>query len=109
MSNTKFLNQKHLIAMEKRMQGCRYQEIAKEVGVSIDTIKTWFRKNGLLQTHFSDYARYVYEKFYQNARAGTMNSELVRNILADKGRPITAVNGSKPQRIEADKPKNDTK
>ncbi len=97
MTNTKFLNQKHLIAMEKRMQGCRYQEIAKEVGVSIDTIKTWFRKNGLLQTHYGDYAKYVYEKFYQNARAGTMNSELVRNILADKAKPVTTDKCSKLQ------------
>lgn len=97
MTNTKFLNQKHLIAMEKRMQGCRYQEIAKEVGVSIDTIKTWFRKNGLLQMHYGDYARYVYEKFYQNARAGTMNSELVRNILADKAKPVITDKCSKPQ------------
>lgn len=107
MSKIQYLNEKHLLAMEKRMKGLKYAEIAQEVGVSLDTVKTWFRKNGLLQTHYGEYARYIYEKFYQNARVGTVNAEIVRNILTDKTTPGMAdgaVNGSKPQRMEARKP-----
>lgn len=85
--------------MEKKMRGESYRKIASELGFSLDTIKSWFRKNGgILNEHYENYARTIYERFYQNARPGTMNYEIVQNILKEAnqqakqnvvGQPVT--------------------
>ena len=33
----------------------KYPEIAEKLGVSLDTVKSWFRSNGLLKIHYRDY------------------------------------------------------
>ena len=38
-----------------KWQGSQYKEIAGEVGVSIDTVKFWFRAKGLLREAYSKY------------------------------------------------------
>jgi len=43
------------IALDMKWKGFRYREIAERLGVSPDTVKSWFRKNGLLQLHYEDY------------------------------------------------------
>ena len=73
--------------MEKKMRGESYRRISRDLGFSIDTIKSWFRKNGgILNEHYENYARTIYERFYQNARPGTMNYEIVQNILKEANR-----------------------
>ena len=70
--------------MEKKMRGESYRKIASELGFSIDTIKSWFRTDGgILAEHYENYAQTIYERFYKNARPGTMNHEIVQNILKD--------------------------
>lgn len=38
-----------------KWQGSQYKEIANEVGVSIDTVKFWFRANGFLRESYNTY------------------------------------------------------
>jgi len=44
------------IAIEMKWKGFKYPEIAKRLGVSLDTVKSWFRHNGSLKQHYQDYA-----------------------------------------------------
>ena len=39
-----------------RWQSVHYEEIAKEVGVSYDTVKSWFRAKGFLREAYNQYA-----------------------------------------------------
>ena len=43
------------IALDMKWKGFKYPEIAKKLGVSLDTVKSWFRSNGLLKIHYRDY------------------------------------------------------
>ena len=86
MPTLKYLNQKHYEAMEKKMRGESYRKIAGDLGSTIDTIKSWFRPDGILREHYDRYNQTVYERFYQNARPGTMTHEIVQNILKDANR-----------------------
>ncbi len=89
--------------MEKKMRGESYRKIAGDLGFSIDTIKSWFRKeNGILGKHYDSYARTIYERFYQNARPGTMNYEIVQNILKEANRTTkqNVVGQAIPSKVE---------
>jgi len=48
--------EKFKIAIDMKWKGFKYPEIAEKLGVSLDTVKSWFRKNGLLSVHYKDYA-----------------------------------------------------
>ena len=43
------------IALDMKWRGFKYREIAEKLGVSLDTVKSWFRSNGLLKIHYQDY------------------------------------------------------
>lgn len=47
--------EKFNIAIDMKWKGFKYREIAEELGVSLDTVKSWFRENGLLRVHYKDY------------------------------------------------------
>jgi len=46
---------KFKIAIDMKWKGFKYPEIAEKLGVSLDTVKSWFRSNGLLKIHYRDY------------------------------------------------------
>lgn len=47
--------EKFNIAIDMKWKGFKYPEIAEKLGVSLDTVKSWFRSNGLLKLHYEDY------------------------------------------------------
>ena len=49
--------EKFKVAIDMKWKGFRYPEIAERLGVSLDTVKSWFRSNGLLKVHYEDYAQ----------------------------------------------------
>ena len=69
----------------------RYGEIAKEVGVTLDTVKSWFRVNGFLREAYKIYS----------------NDQETENKLKDKQAQINTLNGNKPQ-LMATNPINST-
>ena len=46
---------KFKVAIDMKWKGFRYPEIARKLGVSPNTVKSWFRSNGLLRMHYEDY------------------------------------------------------
>jgi len=44
------------MALDMKWRGFKYPEIAERLSVSLDTVKSWFRSNGLLRVHYEDYA-----------------------------------------------------
>lgn len=55
MPKLKRLSEKYWTAIDMRWKSFTYREIAEKLGVSLDTVKSWFRKNGLLKVHYADY------------------------------------------------------
>ncbi|MFH0806397.1 MAG: sigma factor-like helix-turn-helix DNA-binding protein [Candidatus Brennerbacteria bacterium] len=47
--------EKFHIAIDMKWKGFKYPEIAEKLGVSLDTVKSWFRSNGILRMHYKDY------------------------------------------------------
>lgn len=47
--------EKFNIAIDMKWRGFKYREIAERLGVSLDTVKSWFRSNGILRMHYKDY------------------------------------------------------
>jgi len=47
--------EKFKVAMDMKWKGFKYSEISEKLGVSLDTVKSWFRSNGLLKIHYQDY------------------------------------------------------
>lgn len=47
--------EKFNMAIDMKWKGFKYREIAEKLGVSLDTVKSWFRENGLLLVHYKDY------------------------------------------------------
>lgn len=47
--------EKFKIAIDMKWKGFKYREIAEKLGVSLDTVKSWFRSVGLLRVHYEDY------------------------------------------------------
>lgn len=47
--------EKFNIVIDMKWKGFKYREIAEKLGVSLDTVKSWFRKNGILRMHYKDY------------------------------------------------------
>ena len=47
--------EKFKIAIEMKWKGVKYPEIAERLGVSLDTVKSWFRDGGLLEIHYEDH------------------------------------------------------
>ena len=47
--------EKFKVAMDMKWKGFKYPEISEKLGVSLDTVKSWFRSNGLLKIHYRDY------------------------------------------------------
>lgn len=66
MAKLKQLNKKHLKAIEKKWNGDGYQKISDDLGVSLDTVKSWFRASGLLKTHYETYAENLGREFLLN-------------------------------------------
>ena len=85
-----YLNQKHILAMQRRMEGVQYNAIAKEMDVSIDTVKNWFRKNGLLQKHYSEYAGILLKQFYKKNKITDLDKAAAR-IAVTNPKPPKAV------------------
>ncbi len=50
------LTPKHHVAIALKFQGKEYKDIAKELSVSVDTLRHWFVHNGILA---QEYSRYV--------------------------------------------------
>ena len=84
------------------MRGESYRKIANDIGFTVDAIKSWFRPDGILGEHYEKYNRIVYERFYQNARPGTMNYEIVQNILKEANQltKTNVVGQAIPQKVE---------
>jgi DNA-directed RNA polymerase specialized sigma24 family protein len=55
MPKLNYLRPKHKRAIEMKWHGSQYKEITGEVGVSIDTVKFWFRANGFLREAYGTY------------------------------------------------------
>lgn len=49
--------EKFKTAIDMKWKRFKYQEIAERLGVSLDTVKSWFRSGGLLKVHYEDYAQ----------------------------------------------------
>ena len=64
-----------------RWKNFRYKEIARELGMSLDTVKSWFRENGFLKEAYKNY----------------INEQELNWKLKDKQKQINTLNGSKPQ------------
>ena len=47
--------EKFRAAIDMKWKSFKYPEIAEKLGVSLDTVKSWFRSNGLLRAHYEDY------------------------------------------------------
>lgn len=47
--------EKFNIAIDMKWKGFKYREIAEKLGVSLDTVKSWFRENGILRMYYADY------------------------------------------------------
>ena len=81
MPKLHYLRPKHKQAIEMRWKNFRYKEIAKELGVSFDKVKSWFRENGFLREAYKNYSD---------------EQELIWK-LQEKQERINTLNGSKPQ------------
>ncbi len=60
-----------------RWKNSRYKEIAKELGVSLDTVKSWFRKDGFLREaykNYSDEQELIWKLQEKKERINTLNS-----------------------------------
>jgi len=65
--------EKFKMAIDMKWKGFKYPEIAEKLGVSLDTVKSWFRSNGLLRIHYEDYVHdqlLEHESERQNRDAG---------------------------------------
>ena len=65
--------EKFKVAIDMKWKGFKYPEIAEKLGVSLDTVKSWFRSNGLLRIHYEDYVHdqlLEHESERQNRDAG---------------------------------------
>lgn len=65
--------EKFNIAIDMKWKGFKYREIAEKLGVSLDTVKSWFRENGLLRVHYKDYVEdqlLAHEQERQNRDTG---------------------------------------
>jgi len=56
MPKLTYLRPWHKQAIEMKWQSAHYKEIASEVGVTIDTVKSWFRSKGFLRKAYNQYA-----------------------------------------------------
>ncbi len=61
-----------------RWQSVHYDEIANEVGVALDTVKSWFRANGFLREAYNQYAE----------------DQILIRKLQDKQERINTLNGN---------------
>ena len=61
-----------------RWQSVHYEEIASEVGVTIDTVKSWFRAKGFLREAYDQYAE----------------DQILIRKLQDKQERINTLNGN---------------
>lgn len=68
MPKLKNLSEKYWTAIDMKWQSFSYYEIAKKLGVSLDTVKSWFRSNGLLRKHYEDYCE---DKIIERERKNT--------------------------------------
>ncbi len=66
--------------------GSQYKEIAGEVGVSIDTVKFWFRSNGFLREAYSKYR----------------GEQILNRDIQEKRERIKALTGNGSQQNTAD-------
>lgn len=64
---------KYWQAIELKWRGLKYREIAKLLDVSLDTVKSWFRCNGLLKLHYEDY---VVDKIILDKRKQQKETEI---------------------------------
>ena len=77
-----------------KWQGSQYKEIAGEVGVSIDTVKFWFRKNGFLREAYGTYRgeqilnRDIQEKQERIKALTGNNSQSTADIINSLSLPI---------------------
>lgn len=55
MPKLKRLSEKYWTAIDMKWKKFAYQKIAEKLGVSLDTVKSWFRNSGLLSMHYRDY------------------------------------------------------
>jgi len=78
MPKLNYLRPKHKRAIEMRWRSVHYEEIASEVGVTIDTVKSWFRAKGFLREAYNQYAE---------------DQVLIRK-LQDKQERINTLNGN---------------
>ncbi|MBU2265382.1 helix-turn-helix domain-containing protein [Patescibacteria group bacterium] len=69
--------EKFNIAIDMKWRGFKYPEIAEKLGVSLDTVKSWFRKNGLLDQHYKDYVhdQFIMRKQEQQRREAEKTHE----------------------------------
>ncbi|MFH1298235.1 MAG: sigma factor-like helix-turn-helix DNA-binding protein [Patescibacteria group bacterium] len=69
--------EKFNIAIDMKWKGFKYPEIAEKLGVSLDTVKSWFRKNGLLGQHYKDYVhdQFIMRKQEQQRREAEKTHE----------------------------------
>ena len=56
MPKLKGYSTKHRQALEKKWLSIPYKQIANDLGVSLDTVKSWFRAKGFLKEAYSQYA-----------------------------------------------------
>ncbi len=81
MPKLTYLRPWHKRAIEMRWLSVPYEEIAKEVGVSHDTVKSWFRAKGFLREAYNQYA----------------NDQILIRKLQDKKERINTLNRNNRQ------------
>ena len=83
MPKLNYLRPKHKRAIEMKWQSVHYDEIARELGVSYDTVKSWFRKGGFLVKAYKEYS----------------DDQKIIWKLQEKQQLINTLNGNDQQRI----------
>ncbi len=87
--------EKFNIAIDMKWKGFKYPEIAEKLGVSLDTVKSWFRKNGLLHQHYEDYVHdqiIIYKQKQEKETAEKQQGNTRYGIDTPK-REKTGING----------------
>lgn len=84
MPKLKKLKPYHELALVRKYEGKNYYEIAREFKLSVDTVKSWFRrKNGFLRKPYERYRQKQWNKFLSDARKEVREEMRKKRIAED--------------------------
>jgi len=86
MPKLNYLRPKHKRAIEMKCQSILYVEIARELGVSYDTVKSWFREGGFLVKAYKEYSDdqvLIWKLKEKQERINTLNRNVQQRIATN--------------------------